>query len=60
MGQGAASEGVETVPRRRHYGFSLLSLRRAVEYKDYYQIMGVGRDASAHDIKRAYPKLARK
>jgi curved DNA-binding protein len=31
-----------------------------VEYKDYYQIMGVGRDASADDIKRAYRKLARK
>jgi curved DNA-binding protein len=35
-------------------------LKRAVEYKDYYQIMGVGRDASADDIKRAYRKLARK
>jgi curved DNA-binding protein len=31
-----------------------------VEYKDYYRIMGVGRDASADDIKRAYRKLARK
>jgi curved DNA-binding protein len=31
-----------------------------VEYKDYYQIMGVGRDASAEDIKRAYRRLARK
>jgi len=31
-----------------------------VEYKDYYQIMGVGRDASADDVKRAYRKLARK
>jgi curved DNA-binding protein len=31
-----------------------------VEYKDYYQVMGVGRDASADDIKRAYRKLARK
>jgi curved DNA-binding protein len=31
-----------------------------VEYKDYYQIMGVGREASADDIKRAYRKLARK
>jgi curved DNA-binding protein len=31
-----------------------------VEYKDYYTIMGVGRDASADDIKRAYRKLARK
>ena len=31
-----------------------------MEYKDYYQIMGVGRDASADDIKRAYRRLARK
>jgi curved DNA-binding protein len=31
-----------------------------VEYKDYYQIMGVGRNASADEIKRAYRKLARK
>ena len=32
----------------------------AVEYKDYYNIMGVARDASADDIKRAYRRLARK
>jgi len=31
-----------------------------VEYKDYYKVMGVGRDASADDIKRAYRRLARK
>jgi len=31
-----------------------------VEYKDYYKVMGVARDASADDIKRAYRKLARK
>jgi curved DNA-binding protein len=31
-----------------------------VEYKDYYKIMGVARDASADDIKRAYRRLARK
>jgi curved DNA-binding protein len=30
-----------------------------MEYKDYYKILGVGRDASAEDIKRAYRKLAR-
>jgi len=31
-----------------------------VEYKDYYKIMAVPRDASQEDIKRAYRKLARK
>ena len=31
-----------------------------MEYKDYYKIMGVDRDASADEIKRAYRKLARK
>src|SRR5512146_6196 len=31
-----------------------------MEYKDYYKIMGVARDASQDDIKRAYRRLARK
>lgn len=31
-----------------------------MEYKDYYKIMGVARDASADDVKRAYRRLARK
>ena len=31
-----------------------------MEYKDYYQIMGVGRDASQDEVKRAYRRLARK
>lgn len=29
-------------------------------YKDYYQMLGVARDASQDDIKRAYRRLARK
>jgi curved DNA-binding protein len=31
-----------------------------MEFKDYYTIMGVKRDATQDDIKRAYRKLARK
>jgi curved DNA-binding protein len=31
-----------------------------MDYKDYYSIMGVARDAGQDDIKRAYRKLARK
>ncbi|MDH3712826.1 MAG: DnaJ domain-containing protein [Gammaproteobacteria bacterium] len=31
-----------------------------MDYKDYYQILGLERDASQDDIKRVYRKLARK
>ena len=32
----------------------------SVNYKDYYKILGVGRDASEKDIKSAYRKMARR
>ena len=32
----------------------------AVQYKDYYEILGVSRDASRDEIQRVYRKLARK
>jgi curved DNA-binding protein len=31
-----------------------------LQFRDYYEVMGVARDATADDIKRAYRKLARK
>ena len=31
-----------------------------MEYRDYYKILGIVRDAPQDEIKRAYRKLARK
>ncbi len=31
-----------------------------MEYRDYYRILGIDRDASEKDVKRAYRKLARR
>ena len=32
----------------------------AVDYKDYYKILGVSKDANEKEIRQAYRKLARK
>jgi curved DNA-binding protein len=32
----------------------------AVKYRDYYEILGIKRDAAQNDVQRAYRKLARK
>ena len=37
----------------------ILGTEKPVEYKDYYETLGVAKDASAADIQRAYRKLAR-
>ena len=32
----------------------------ATDFKDYYQVLGISKDATADEIKKAYRKLARK
>jgi len=32
----------------------------AVKYRDYYEILGIKRDAGQDEVQRAYRKLARK
>ena len=40
--------------------FPAVYVERAMKYKDYYKILGLARDASTDDIKKAYRRLARK
>jgi curved DNA-binding protein len=47
---GAKNERTGTAPWRENY----------MEYKDYYKILGVTKNASKDEIQRAYRKLARK
>lgn len=50
---------VDGEPEPRIGSFAATGKRGHMEFKDYYKILGVARDASAEDIKRAYRKLAR-
>lgn len=38
----------------------LLKIGPTMEFKDYYKILGLARDAAQDDVKRAYRRLARK
>lgn len=40
-------------------GDTFPAVTMAVQYRDYYEILGVSKDASREDIKRAFKKLAR-
>ena len=61
-GHGKERRGFAAAKRRRYIAKSRIRGRRevSIEYKDYYKILGVAKDASEKEIKAAYRRLARK
>lgn len=54
---------INVIDIREFIGYNracLVEKANQMEYKDYYHVLGVAKDASTEDIRKAYRKLARK